>query len=60
MGIHLCYKWDKPKEMVKVVKDYSKAKVFVLMLKVGTGPQCFIISYGSILENLLLLKAFFI
>ena len=23
MGIHLCYKWDKPKSMVKVVNHYS-------------------------------------
>ena len=23
MGIHLCYKWDKPKSMVKVEDEYS-------------------------------------
>ena len=23
MGIHLCYKWDKPKAMVKVEENYS-------------------------------------
>lgn len=24
MGIHLCYKWDKPKEMVKVEKTSTR------------------------------------